>query len=169
MKRIGIKKTIGLIIQWAVLTAIWLILFNRVEIFFILTGTAGSVAVLFLSRKLQKGIAVLPENISKLPVGVFFLTRLLIQIAISTTKTIVMSVTGNIKPKIVAVPVQVKSELGQLLLLNSITLTPTTIAVLKENNLVYIHHLQLTDKEDYDRLKKTVSNYYDSPLFQLLG
>ncbi|MCR4391711.1 MAG: Na+/H+ antiporter subunit E [Candidatus Acetothermia bacterium] len=48
---------------------------------------------------------------------------------------------GTARPGIVAVPVRLRSELGQLLLLWAITVTPGTIALLIEGDLLYVHCL----------------------------
>lgn len=49
--------------------------------------------------------------------------------------------TGRVKPGIVAIPVQVRSEMGKLLLLWAITVTPGTIALLVEEDAAYVHAL----------------------------
>ncbi len=50
-------------------------------------------------------------------------------------------VTGRIRSGIVAIPIRVKSEMGQLLLLWAITVTPGTIALLVEEDIAYVHCL----------------------------
>jgi multicomponent Na+:H+ antiporter subunit E len=50
-------------------------------------------------------------------------------------------ITGRIRPGIVAIPVDLNSEMGQLLLLWAITVTPGTIALLVEGNMAYVHCL----------------------------
>ncbi len=60
----------------------------------------------------------------------------------AVASTSVCILTGRTRPGIVAVPVQVRSEIGQLLLLWSITVTPGTIALLVEDSL-YVHALHL--------------------------
>lgn len=53
--------------------------------------------------------------------------------------------TGRTHSGIVAIPLRVRSEMGRLLLLWAITVTPGTIALLAEGDLVYIHCLHRPD------------------------
>jgi len=41
-----------------------------------------------------------------------------------------------------ALPIRIEDSLAQFILLNSITLTPSTISLLVEDDLLYIHWLQ---------------------------
>ena len=49
--------------------------------------------------------------------------------------------TGHVRSGIVAIPLRVQSEMGQLLLLWTITVTPGTIALLVEGDVAYVHCL----------------------------
>ncbi|HEU68340.1 MAG TPA: hypothetical protein ENN53_03875 [Candidatus Acetothermia bacterium] len=49
--------------------------------------------------------------------------------------------TGRIQPGVIAIPIRVRSEMGQLLLLWAITVTPGTIALLVEGDIAYVHCL----------------------------
>jgi len=59
----------------------------------------------------------------------------------AVTRTGWAIVTGRARPGIVAIPVRLKSEMGQLLLLWAITVTPGTIALLVEGEMAYVHCL----------------------------
>ncbi|GAB4305468.1 MAG: Na+/H+ antiporter subunit E [Candidatus Bipolaricaulota bacterium] len=48
---------------------------------------------------------------------------------------------GRIQPGVIAIPIRVRSEMGQLLLLWAITVTPGTIALLVEGDIAYVHCL----------------------------
>ena len=50
-------------------------------------------------------------------------------------------ITMKINPEIVMIKLKVKSDLGILLLANSITLTPGTITVDIEDDYIYVHWL----------------------------
>lgn len=52
-------------------------------------------------------------------------------------------ITGRAQAGIVAVPVSLRSDMGRFLLLWAITVTPGTIALLQEGDLLYIHCLRL--------------------------
>ncbi|MBC7319690.1 Na+/H+ antiporter subunit E, partial [bacterium] len=49
---------------------------------------------------------------------------------------------GKEAPGIVAVPVRLRSGMGRLFLLWAITITPGTIALLMEGELLYVHCLR---------------------------
>ncbi len=49
--------------------------------------------------------------------------------------------TGRVRSGIIAIPIRVRSEMGQLLLLWAITITPGTIALLVEEDTAYVHCL----------------------------
>lgn len=49
--------------------------------------------------------------------------------------------TGRVRSGIIAIPIRVRSEMGQLLLLWAITVTPGTIALLVEEDIAYVHCL----------------------------
>lgn len=65
-------------------------------------------------------------------------TALVVQAVVRTGWAIIA---GRAQPGIVAIPVHVKSEMGQLLLLWAITVTPGTIALLVEGDMAYVHCL----------------------------
>lgn len=50
---------------------------------------------------------------------------------------------GNPRSGIVAVPVRLRSDMGRLFLLWAITVTPGTIALLAEGEILYVHCLRL--------------------------
>lgn len=52
------------------------------------------------------------------------------------------TITGRSRPGVVAVHLGIKSDMGRLLLLWAITVTPGTIALLLEGDLLYVHCLQ---------------------------
>jgi multicomponent Na+:H+ antiporter subunit E len=58
---------------------------------------------------------------------------------------------NNIKPGIVAVPINLKTDWGITLLANSITLTPGTITldVSPNKKLIYVHCLALENPKDF--------------------
>jgi len=56
-----------------------------------------------------------------------------------------------------ALPVRVTDPLARFILLNSITLTPSTISLLTEENLLYIHWLQASDEtSDWRSIKESL-------------
>ena len=61
---------------------------------------------------------------------------------------IILSPTMTLKRTLVRVPVTPRSELGRVILANSITLTPGTISVRLEGDKILIHALSLEDAEE---------------------
>ncbi len=86
----------------------------------------------------------------------------------STARTCYLIVTGDLDQKIVIYESNLKSRTGLLLLLNSITLTPTSVAILHEDNLVYVHHLSIRNKDDYETLLEEIEGNFENPLAALL-
>ena len=75
----------------------------------------------------------------------------------STGYTIRLILVGDEEGRIVALPLRLRHPIGQLLLLNSITLTPSTISLLIEGNLVYIHWLRARNAQgDWETIKETL-------------
>lgn len=56
-----------------------------------------------------------------------------------------------------ALPIRVRDPLARFILLNSITLTPSTISLLAEDDLLYIHWLQSSaGKGDWREIKESL-------------
>ena len=76
---------------------------------------------------------------------------------ISTGYTIRLILAGDEEGRIVALPLRLRHPIGQLLLLNSITLTPSTISLLIEGDLLYIHWLRARNAQgDWETIKETL-------------
>ncbi|HAQ60410.1 TPA: Na+/H+ antiporter subunit E [Candidatus Delongbacteria bacterium] len=64
-----------------------------------------------------------------------------------------------INPGIVTVKTKLKSRMGRLILTNSITLTPGTLTVDMIDDTLYIHWIDVKDKEETGATEKIVSNF----------
>ena len=64
-----------------------------------------------------------------------------------------------INPGIVKVKTKLKSPMGRLILTNSITLTPGTLTVDIKDDTLYIHWIDVQDKEESKATEKIVSNF----------
>lgn len=108
----------------------------------------GGVAVLLLRYSLT-GPRTLVKARRILSLSVLFLYELMA----SAVKVAIVVVKPNIKaavrPAIVAVPLQVKSDAEITLLANLITLTPGTLSidVSEDKSVLYVHALNLDSKE----------------------
>lgn len=70
-----------------------------------------------------------------------FALSVTVLVIVSVARTGMAIVTGRIRSGIIAIPIRVRSEMGQLLLLWAITVTPGTIALLVEEDTAYVHCL----------------------------
>jgi len=131
-------------------------------------GLVATTAVLSLYRRFGLSIDI-PSNALFRPwLWIKFFLYLLWKIGLATAETCYLILRRDLDQKIVIYESRLKSRTGLLLLLNSITLTPTSVAILHENNLVYVHHLSLKDKEDYDSMVEIVDRVFERPLAILL-
>lgn len=64
-----------------------------------------------------------------------------------------------INPGIVKVKTKLKTPMGRLILTNSITLTPGTLTVDIKDDILYIHWIDVKDKEESGATEKIVSNF----------
>ena len=60
----------------------------------------------------------------------------------STLHTTWLILRGGEEGRMMALPIRIEDPLARFILLNSITLTPSTISLLVEDDLLYIHWLQ---------------------------
>ena len=84
-------------------------------------------------------------NAFKLVTYCFWLIREILKSNITVTKTI-LSPKIRVKQNMFDVPLSPKSEAGQVIFANSITLTPGTITVETEKNSLLVHALNFSDK-----------------------
>ncbi len=64
-----------------------------------------------------------------------------------------------INPGIVRVKTRLKSPVGRMILANSITLTPGTLTVDIKDDHLYIHWIDVTDKEEQQATEKIVAGF----------
>ena len=65
----------------------------------------------------------------------------------------------DINPGIVKVKTHLKSEFAQVLLANSITLTPGTVTVDIEGGYLFVHWLSIRSKHPHDAAEKIKGNF----------
>jgi len=126
-----------------VLSLIWVALTRSYEPVHLVIGVGASALVVFLQRRLfsqmEPMMAVLLRRPHRL---LLFAGTLLVRLVVSTLYTSWLILTGNEDGRFVVVPLHIRHPLGQFILLNSITLTPSTISLLIEGDGLYIHWLQ---------------------------
>ncbi len=75
----------------------------------------------------------------------------------STLSTSRMILRSGGRGQLMALPLRLEDPTGRFILLNSITLTPSTISLLVEEDLLYIHWLQdETGKSDWREIKESL-------------
>ncbi len=68
-----------------------------------------------------------------------------------------------IKPGIVAIKTELKSDIGKLFLANSITLTPGTLTLEVEGEYLFIHWINVKD-EDVERVSQLIGGRFEKHL-----
>lgn len=154
---------------WGLLFLLWLILFREVRPVILVSGAFATGLVIFLSYTFDLTIDVPARSLARPLLWLKFFSLLILEVVKSTVRTCYLILTGDVKGKIIAYDTELESGTGKLFLLNSITLTPITIGILTEKNLVYIHHLDLEDRDDYEDVVSEINSSFEEPLLDLLG
>lgn len=140
------------------LIAIWLVLTRRLDVPALLVGVFVAGVACLSQRMLFRRHDRLISTLLRRPVrSLRYVGILAWRFVISTGYTIRLILLGDEEGRIVAVPLRLHHPIGQLLLLNSITLTPSTISLLVEEDLLYIHWLRARDAQgDWEAIKETL-------------
>lgn len=156
-------------IGWGILFVLWWIPSSDSSV--LVTSAVGlfataTVVVLFHRFELRVDIPL--SGLIKPWLWLKFFSYLLWRVGLSTVRTCYLILTGDLDQKIFIYESNLKNRTGLLLLLNSITLTPTSIAILHEDDLIYVHHLSIRDKKDYETLIEEIERNLENPLAALL-
>jgi multicomponent Na+:H+ antiporter subunit E len=132
-----------MILGFGVLMLVWMALSRSVHPTTIATGMLCSACVVVFWRRAMPSPPSTANRIFVHPLrfGVF-LGTLTYRFVLSTLSTAWMILRGGEQGRIVALPLRVRDPFAQFVLLNSITMTPSTIALLTEEDVLYIHWLQ---------------------------
>lgn len=164
------KYTIRFVIGWILIFFFWWVLGEGTLSPMALTfGLLGSAAVVILYRRFGLSIDIPMKSLTLPLIWMKYIFSLLLEIGKTTIETCYLILTGKFKQEIIAYETELETGCGLLFLLNSITLTPITIAVLSEDKLVYIHHLRIEDKEDYREKIENIRSSFENPLKELIG
>ncbi|MFO8034866.1 MAG: Na+/H+ antiporter subunit E [Candidatus Bipolaricaulota bacterium] len=123
------------------LAALWVGLWRQVSVPVLLGGVVLSMLPAGLVVWGKVDLRQPPSAWLRLDLWVAFILLVAARVTHSVTVTALVALTGRERSGIVAVPVSVRSDMARLLLLWSITVTPGTIALLLDGNLLYIHCL----------------------------
>ncbi len=124
------------------LAIVWGVLTHRGEPPSVGLGLATAGFALFMERALfPHPRPFLPAGMRR-PLSLFrFILHLAVRIIASTIHTSSLILFGREESRIVALPIRLAAPFGRLLLLNAITLTPSTISLLIEGDTLYVHWL----------------------------
>lgn len=141
-----------------ILLVIWLALTRTLAYPFLIAGFLSSLVVAVFWRTLMP---TMPTSIYKLftrPVRlVRFVFMLIKRFLVSTLHTTWLILSGGEEGRIMALPIRVEDTLARFILQNSITLTPSTISLLVEEDLLYIHWLQPSGGQgDWREIKESL-------------
>jgi multisubunit Na+/H+ antiporter MnhE subunit len=125
------------------LSLVWVALSRRFDVQTVTLGVAAALLALWIQRVLipirgRPALHVLRHPLRLL----LFIATLAQRFILSTLLTAQLILLGDEEGLLMALPIRVTNPFGQFLLLNSITLTPSTISLLVEGDLLYIHWLQ---------------------------
>ena len=142
------------LIFWTILLlSIWLILTRNFHMANIFVGIGVSFSISLLYIKMFKHSEF--EFINPFWLFIYILV-LLKNLVISNMQIAIriLSKDMNLKPKIVAVKTELKSDWKKLLLANSITLTPGTLTLDIKDDTLFIHMIECENIEDKEKITK---------------
>lgn len=133
------------------LTLIWVFLTGQYEFNNFLFGFVLSFIILWIlsgvdDKSSKKYFKIIPRILSFIVFFIWELTKANIQVAYE-----VVTPKFTMKPGIVALPLDAKSDLEITLLANLITLTPGTLAldVSTDRSVLYVHGMYVLDKKEF--------------------
>jgi len=145
---------LGTLVLWLV----WLAITRTLALPAVLAGAACSFGVVIFWRWLMpdtlRSVVLLVRHPWRL---IRFACVLLYRFVASTLRTSWIILKGGEEGRIVALPIRTADPLARFILLNSITLTPSTISLLVEDELLYIHWLQASGSQgDWREIKESL-------------
>jgi multicomponent Na+:H+ antiporter subunit E len=123
----------------------------------LVTATLAFIVSLIYRNYLRSPI-LSPKKIAYAVFYVFFLFIEIIKANLDVALRVIKPVIP-INPGIVKVKTKLKSPMGRLILTNSITLTPGTLTVDIKDDTLYIHWIDVKDKEESGATEKIVSSF----------
>lgn len=137
----------------------WFMLSGHTEVLLIALGLLSTLLTIFLSRRMNIiDHESYPFHLSmRLLRYYLFLGKEILVTNIDVVKRIIKP-GSSISPKIIDLPAPQKSDLSKVIYANSITLTPGTVTLALEGNIVKVHALSKEGAEDLQtgRMAKAV-------------
>lgn len=135
-------------IQWIfIFLLVWIILFEELSPKTAVSGLVVSFLCLFFTEKYLLGNSYYYEYPINIPWLLKYILFLLIEIYKAGISTIIKVFTGNINPGIVEIETSLEDDFSRVILANSITLTPGTVTVDKDDNKLKVLWLDVETKD----------------------
>ena len=146
-----------------VLLLIWFALTRTFAVSFVIAGFLSSLAVAAFWRAIMPEVPSSIHQLVRHPIRLIqFVLVLAKRFFISTLYTAWLILRGGEAGRIMALPIRVSDPVARFILLNSITLTPSTISLLVEDDLLYIHWLQASGGHgDWREIKESLEARLD--------
>lgn len=143
----------GMIVAALVLAAVWLLLTGSLHPDELIVGAVVLVLTLVVYRhslEVFGGIKFGPKTLVMLPVYLVVFVVELVKSNIDVARR-VLSPALPVNPGIVRVHTELESDVGKLLLANSITLTPGTLTLDVDGKDLYVHWIDVQDTNTIGR------------------
>ena len=125
-----------------ILWGLWLVLWRSVSWPVVASGALFPLALAFLSGLGRMRLKIPSRVWLRLDLWMAFSLVVTLRVVYAVLSTAFILLMRKEAPGIVAVPVRLRSRMGRLLLLWAVTVTPGTIALLLEEDLLYVHALR---------------------------
>ncbi len=144
----NVKRTIILVVILAIAWLLWSGHFLS-QPFLLLLGALSIGFVVWLAERMHiKDAEGAPIGMGLRPVGyLFWLIKEVIKSNIEVTR-VILDPKLPIHPRMIRVRAGQKTELGRVILANSITLTPGTVSVDMQGDRIWVHALSFEGAED---------------------
>lgn len=139
------RRWVGGIVVGGLLWGLWVLLWRRADPVVLVVGAAFPLAIVGATAL---GVLRFEFPLAawyRLDLWLRFVALVVVLVAQGVARTGWAVLTGRSRSGIVAIPLRADSEMARLLLLWAITVTPGTIALLVEGDLVYVHCLHCPD------------------------
>jgi len=132
---------LGAVVISALLWGAWVALWRRADFPVLLGGAWLPLLLLGATAAGRLRIPFPARAWLRLDLWAAFLLLMAARILRAVGVTAWAVLTGRVRPGVVAVNLGLRSDMGRLLLLWAVTVTPGTIALLQEGDLLYVHCL----------------------------
>lgn len=146
------------LIIWLFLVAVWFVLTRTSEPWMVVTGLLCAAAITIFQQRLFSPTPSLRWRVLLQPIKwIHYFAILLLRFVSSTIYTTKLIITGRVEGAIVTLPSTLTDKLGLFLLFNAITMTPSTIAIAAEDDLIYVHWIREKESEgDWQQIKESI-------------